>query len=139
MASKVSVSTQKLVLAACETQQVPRHVCCRIDKLLAYLRLQNPRTHIILLALLPRGGNAPKHKFSWPSDYRPAIADINFRQQEPAAREPDYIHYLDCGGPLIASGQIEQSLQPDALHPNAEGMELVAQCLAPFVHQYAQE
>lgn len=37
------------------------------------------------------------------------------------------------------SVQIEQSLQPDALHPNADGMDLFAQCLAPFVHQYLQE
>ena len=35
--------------------------------------------------------------------------------------------------------QIDEHLQPDALHPNAQGMELVAQCLAPFVWHYMKE
>ena len=32
-----------------------------------------------------------------------------------------------------ALGQVEPMLEPDALHPNAAGMELLARCLSPFV------
>lgn len=35
--------------------------------------------------------------------------------------------------------QIEKGWMPDALHPNAQGMELVARCLRPLVQQYMQE
>ncbi len=34
-----------------------------------------------------------------------------------------------------AVAQIEPRLMPDALHPNAEGMELFAKCMAPAVDE----
>lgn len=44
------------------------------------------------------------------------------------------MHYLDCGAPfLLEGGGLDSSLLPDALHPNTEGMETVAQCLQPLL------
>jgi lysophospholipase L1-like esterase len=36
---------------------------------------------------------------------------------------------------VCAVVQIEPRLMPDALHPNAEGMELFARCMAPAVDE----
>lgn len=32
--------------------------------------------------------------------------------------------------------QLAPDLMPDALHPNAEGMELLAQCMQPYADNY---
>ncbi len=40
-----------------------------------------------------------------------------------------------CGGPRDLCVQIHPELMPDALHPNAAGMELFAQCLSPLVDE----
>jgi len=33
--------------------------------------------------------------------------------------------------------QLSQDLMPDALHPNAAGMRLLAECILPFLKLYA--
>lgn len=53
------------------------------------------------------------------------------RPQEVAERD-NRIHFLDCGAPFILpEGGLDGSILPDALHPNAGGMDLVASCLKP--------
>ena len=46
---------------------------------------------------------------------------------------------IDCGLPemwlMLRPAQILPELMPDALHPNAAGMELLAQCLSPVVDE----
>ena len=78
----------------------------RIDLLLKFLRLGNPHMHIILMGLLPRGGLTQQTFYSWPSDYTPALEYINFRQQEHAATDPDFVHFLDCGDVLLPSQKV---------------------------------
>ena len=51
--------------------------------------------------------------------------------QEMALREAK-VHFLDCGAPFVLpEGGLDSSILPDALHPNAGGMELLAACLKP--------
>ena len=42
------------------------------------------------------------------------------------------IHFLDCGAPFVLpEGGLDSSIIPDALHPNAGGMDLLASCIKP--------
>ena len=46
----------------------------------------------------------------------------------------DKMHYLDCGAPFVLpGGGLDGGILPDALHPNADGMDLVAKCLQPHL------
>lgn len=48
------------------------------------------------------------------------------------ANEDDKVHFLDCGAPFVLpEGGLDSSILPDALHPNAEGMDLLASCVKP--------
>lgn len=48
------------------------------------------------------------------------------------AEKNEKVHFLDCGAPFILpEGGLDSSILPDALHPNAGGMELLAGCLKP--------
>ena len=50
------------------------------------------------------------------------------------AAEDNKVHFLDCGAPFILpEGGLDSSILPDALHPNAAGMDLLASCLKPQV------
>ena len=48
-----------------------------------------------------------------------------------------YKMVLDPG--LLPAVQIHPELMPDALHPNADGMELFAKCLSPVVDRLMGE
>ena len=46
----------------------------------------------------------------------------------------DRVHFLDCGASYIkATGGLDSSILPDALHPNPAGMDLLGACLQPHV------
>lgn len=46
-----------------------------------------------------------------------------------------HIHYIDCGDRFLTPDgkSIDAGLLPDALHPNARGYELLAECLDPEI------
>jgi hypothetical protein len=50
------------------------------------------------------------------------------------------LHFLDCGERFLTEDgfAVDASLMPDALHPNAAGYELLAECLDPLVTQLMQ-
>ncbi len=51
-----------------------------------------------------------------------------------AALHDGFIVDLKCRDPIfVPAVQIHPELMPDALHPNADGMELFARCLSPVV------
>lgn len=48
------------------------------------------------------------------------------------AEQDDKVHFLDCGAPFaLPEGGLDSSILPDALHPNAGGMDLLASCIKP--------
>ncbi|BDA46856.1 probable platelet-activating factor acetylhydrolase IB subunit gamma at N-terminal half [Coccomyxa sp. Obi] len=105
---------------------------------LRFLREKNPDAHIIALAVLPRGWTDAWHVYDWPSMYKGGIDVINRALKDFAAQD-DAVTYLDCSPALLPDGKIHPELMPDALHPNADGMELFAKCLSPVVDELMEE
>ena len=62
------------------------------------------------MANLPRGGLTPQSYFNWPSEFSAGLQTINLRQQLRAAQNPDHIHYLDCGPPLVPIQHVSYTL-----------------------------
>lgn len=108
-----------------------------------FMRSRMPATHIILLAILPRGSlNATNNPFSdiitWPNEYTAGIAEMAERFQGIADKD-SFVHFLACPSAssfLSRDGNINPRLLPDGLHPSAAGMELLAKCLEPAVGQF---
>lgn len=97
-----------------------------------------PGLQLIVQGILPRGDWAfePPKKFAQPSKYTKAIDLIN-KQVEAWAGTLDRAHYVYCGDSYLdGNGNIIGDLMPDALHPDAAGMELMAQCLEPWVGKF---
>ncbi|KAK9855803.1 hypothetical protein WJX84_002342 [Apatococcus fuscideae] len=107
----------------------------RILEMLEYMRANNPKTEIVLLSLLPRGGQTDQTWWDWPNRFSKAIEIINAHQKN-FAKTMEGVHYVDCTAPFLPNGKLDENLMPDALHPNAEGMDLFAACFAEDVHHY---
>jgi lysophospholipase L1-like esterase len=95
-------------------------------------------THVIVMALLPRGTNSGTflpvryNDHRWPSTYTAALRGVNARLRDASRRDPK-LHYLDCGSRFLKGKTIDASLMPDALHPNAAGHRVLAACMRPLI------
>ncbi|CAL5221183.1 g3329 [Coccomyxa viridis] len=135
----VMIGTNDLGAASCRggepaIAEAANGAAQRTLDVLRYLREQNRDAQIVALAVLPRGWTDAWHVYDWPSMYKLGIDVINRALKDFAAQD-DAVHYLDCGPAVTPGGQIHPELMPDALHPNAAGMELFAQCLSPLVDE----
>lgn len=63
-------------------------------KVVQFLRGSLPETHLILLGLLPKGGE-------WPNLVTPLLEDINSHLKAAALLDHSFMHYHDCGGLFI--------------------------------------
>lgn len=115
-------------------------VTLRVLKTLHTMKDLLPDTHVILLALLPRGGNGPGARFfHWPSVFTQPfdMTNAHFRDY---TRLDGKLHFLDCGERFLTPDHraIDARLMPDALHPSPAGYELLAECLDPLITQLMQ-
>ncbi|CAK0785417.1 hypothetical protein CVIRNUC_008626 [Coccomyxa viridis] len=105
----------------------------RVTEIIKLLRRAAPDAHIVIQGLLPRGSAwvGPK-EWKWPNRFTKPIEAVNQAFEELTALSP-LLHYVNCGLPLIRSvcgGEVlDVGLLPDGLHPNAAGMDLIAECL----------
>lgn len=76
--------------------------------MLVYMRTNNPKTDIVLLAILPRGGQTDQTWWDWPNRFSRAIDSIN-GQLEEFARSLDGVHYVDCSAPFLPDGRVGSS------------------------------
>ena len=87
---------------------------CRIWEVLVYMRANNPKTQIILLAILPRGGQTDQTWWDWPNRFSHAIDIINDKLQE-YSRSLDGVNYVDCSEPFLPGGKVSH---PISFHRN---------------------
>ena len=73
--------------------------------MLVYMRTNNPKTEIVLLAILPRGGQTDQTWWDWPNRFSRAIDMINGQLQQ-FANSLVGVHYVDCSGPLLPDGRV---------------------------------
>ncbi|CAL5224204.1 g6847 [Coccomyxa viridis] len=105
----------------------------RVMEIVKLLRQAAPEAHIVIQGLLPRGAAfvGPK-EWKWPNRYTKPLEAVNSAFESLALLNP-LLHYVYCGAPLIRTvcgGQVlDVGLLPDGLHPNAAGMDLIAECL----------
>ncbi|KAK9805428.1 hypothetical protein WJX73_004800 [Symbiochloris irregularis] len=102
---------------------------------------QAPKTTVLLLELLPRGDPAAQPfppYYAQPSVFTAAIDATNRCLQAYAALH-ERVDFVSCGHVFLqklqGSGAEVLVKMPDGLHPNAEGMELLAQCLKPHLEE----
>lgn len=114
-------------------------VTLRVLQTLHTLKELMPDTHVVLLALLPRGGGYPSRGYHWPSVFTEAFEMVNLHFRD-YTRLDGHLHFLDCGDRFLAPDgrSIRADFMPDALHPNAAGYELLAECLDPLVTKLMQ-
>ncbi|KAL0045781.1 hypothetical protein WJX82_004200 [Trebouxia sp. C0006] len=103
----------------------------RIEDIVTYLQQVNPHTTIILMGILPWGLVDQGGTYVWPNEYTQGILTVNSLIQELAAGLSN-VHYIDCGHQLFPTGQLLDSVAPDGLHPNSEGMGRLAACITPL-------
>jgi lysophospholipase L1-like esterase len=107
--------------------------------------LENTKGHLIILEVLPRGDveRLPAgRKFK---SFMPAIDKVNAAVREEISKMKEThgtkrVGVLDCGQPFRAkSADVDASLMPDLLHPNADGHELLAQCMLDYIKAYIKD
>ncbi len=80
----------------------------RILEMLEYMRANNPKTEIVLLSLLPRGGQTDQTWWDWPNRFSKAIEIINAHQKN-FAKTMEGVHYVDCTAPFLPNGKVSCS------------------------------
>ncbi|EIE23771.1 SGNH hydrolase [Coccomyxa subellipsoidea C-169] len=96
------------------------------------LHAELPTTHILNLAVLPKGE-------VWPNRCSEAILAVNSELEEYSRANPSFAHYADFGKgflsdePVGGRYEVKEALMPDSLHPSAVGMRIIASQLEPLI------
>lgn len=87
-----------------------------------------------LLAPTARPGGSSTH-------HHPTVHPATAATRRSYTRLDARLHFVDCGDRFFAAGgrAIDGALMPDALHPNAAGHELLAECLDPLITRLMQQ
>ncbi len=102
-----------------------------IEAIVRELRAQLPRTHVLLLAIFPRGLT--------PDAQRAKNAEAS-RVAAQACADGTWVHYLDIGAGFVApDGTLRRDLMPDLLHLSPEGYQLWADSIEPKVRELLSE
>jgi hypothetical protein len=64
-----------------------------------------PASKVLLLGILPRGGQDDATFYSWPSKFTPAMELIN-GDLASMAKEADWIDFMDCSHALLPGGTV---------------------------------
>ncbi|CAL8463192.1 g2726 [Coccomyxa elongata] len=116
------------------TNELGTKVAEGIKGILADLHERLPSTHLVIMALLPKGE-------VWPNRCSGAIDTANEALHSLAMSEGDYLHYIDVGQAFLSEGleknkfEIKEALMPDSMHPSAVGMRIIATRLEPLISQ----
>lgn len=109
----------------------PEQTVAGIKKILAILAEKAPQAKVLLLAVFPRSEN--------PTDsLRVKVNEINAGL--PALADGERVFFLDFGKQFLKEdGTLPAEMMRDRLHPGAEGYEIWAQALEPFVQKYVDQ
>lgn len=107
----------------------PAEIAAGVKAILSELRKQKPKSHVLLLGLLPRLGKpvATADKDVPPENLHPKVAAINARL---APFDDDAVTFVDVGPKILdGDGKMPRSAMPDYLHLSAEGYAAFAAAL----------
>lgn len=115
------------------TVETGQKVADQMQTLLDEFHQHLPSTHIVVMAILPKGE-------VWPNRCSEAIDEANTRIQG-LTEGSDHLHFLDIGQAFLSETldgdrfEIKETLMPDSMHPSAVGMRIIATRLEPLVSQ----
>ncbi|KAL0031376.1 hypothetical protein WJX79_007386 [Trebouxia sp. C0005] len=112
----------------------------RITSMVSHLQHVNPDSEVLMVGILPCAAETspgPEGLFAWPNGLSAGISQVN-AALEGFASQHHLVHYVDCTDEMLLQGQISESVLPDGLHPNAEGMARLASCLSPIISRYVK-
>ncbi|KAK9789379.1 hypothetical protein WJX73_004878 [Symbiochloris irregularis] len=121
-------------LGLLDIEAAAANVSRAVSAVVHVIQEQAPQAQVLLQGLLPRGDpnvEAPNLQLS---KYSAAIEAVNERLKSYAALHKQ-VAFVDCGHIFLEtnkdSGEVklDRGLMPDMLHPNAQGMNLLAKCL----------
>ena len=105
----------------------PAEIAEGIGAILKEIRRRSPRSHVLLMGILPRGRSigAPE---------RAAIRAVN---EIISGYADDMVTYLDIGPHLVdPDGNLRPDLMLDSVHPSEAGYEVWARAIEPFLSQH---
>ncbi|KAL0026217.1 hypothetical protein WJX77_002931 [Trebouxia sp. C0004] len=112
----------------------------RILSMVLHLQHANPDSTVLMVGILPCAAETspgPEGLFAWPNGLTAGISRVNAALEDFASQH-HLVHYVDCTDEMLLQGQISDSVLPDGLHPNAEGMARLASCLSPTILRYVK-
>ena len=108
-------------------QDKPQDTAAGIEAIVAELKERLPGTHVLLLAVFPRGETTddPLRKINVAINSE--IADL---------ANDERVTFLDLTDEFLTEdGVLSKDVMPDALHPNERGYQIWARSMAPHVHK----
>jgi lysophospholipase L1-like esterase len=118
----LAIGTNNLTGTSNARANTPKEIVEGIDAIRQEIRQRSPESHIILMAIFPRG--------SQPSDpLRKPIQETNRLLARRFGNDPS-VTYLDIGSSFLApDGSLPASMMPDGTHPSAAGYQIWADAL----------
>lgn len=122
------IGTNNLTGTSNARANTPQETFAGIAAVYDEVRRRLPQTHIVLIAVFPRGA-APDNPLRAP------IARTNQLLEGRFGKDPS-VTYLDIGGRFLApDGSLPESLMPDGTHPSEAGYRIWAAALTHIMHE----
>ncbi len=116
------IGTNNLTGTANARASTPEEIADAIDTICQEIHQRSPHSHIVLMAILPRGEQAN-------NPFRKPIQETNQILAQRYANDAS-ITYLDIGSKLLASdGTLRERLVPGGTHPSDAGYQIWADAL----------
>ena len=118
----LAIGTNNLTGTSNARANSPREIVDGIEEICREIHTKSPASHILLMAILPRGASAT-------NPLRPRIIETN-RLLSERFGAGGYVTFLDFGSRfLMPDGSIPARLMPDGTHPSDEGYQFWADAL----------
>ncbi len=108
----------------------PQYIANGVQAIVKQLKQALPDTHILLLAIFPRGATTT-------DELRINNEKTNLLLSQIATNEQVLFANFNQAF-LTPSGELSTSIMPDLLHPNADGYDIWAEQLTPYINQYVR-
>lgn len=110
----------------------PRAIAEGIAAVVDEIHRRSPRSVVILVGLLPRGGVLGHGHPAFTDEADPRVAEVN-RLIAPLGDRAG-VTYVDIGDQLLgAHGRVDRRYQPDLLHLSRHGYEILAGAIEPTI------
>ena len=108
----------------------PRYIAQGVERIISELKQRLPSTQILLTAIFPRGQRMDDELRKNNQQVNVLLRDI--------AKQQDVMFTNFNAAFLTEDGTLSADIMPDYLHPNAQGYEIWADKLTPYIEKYVK-